>query len=74
MYVLTRDQMISGNVLFYQMGNISPLDYLPSLKSGRGRSTQGTLPEFFLVAKFLLPEFFLVAEFFLAATDARDFY
>ena len=42
--------MILGNVLFYPMGNTSPLSYLPSLKSGRGRSIQGTLPEFFLVA------------------------
>ena len=37
-YVLTRDQMISGNVLFYSMGNTctSPLGYFPSLKKWKG--------------------------------------
>ena len=36
--VLTCDQMISGNVLLYPMGNTSPLGNLPGLKSRMDRS------------------------------------
>ena len=65
-------QMILGNVLFYpmQLGNTSPLGYLPSLKSGRGRKYTGhpTIHANKSCVHQLLPEFFLVA------TDECNFY